>query len=103
MFHFWQDFLKKAVFVGFGGHFVEVKLKFLVTYLVALLILPILFCVLLNRLVCQVNLETAISLQRVEIRRGADVSLGVPVGLLDTIDGSEEKIMSDVKLSTFIQ
>ena len=76
-------------------------MKFLVTYFVSFLVFTILVCILLYGLVCKMDKLVGVSFEREGDWRGADVSLGKPVGFKNAIDWGKKEKMSDIELSIF--
>jgi hypothetical protein len=82
---------------------VEITLKFLIANLVSLLIPAVFLGVLLNSIICEMDIQIS-ALFEAELRgRSSYVSFGEPIGFDNAIEGSEEHVMTDIKLSTFVK
>jgi len=56
MFHFWKNIIEKYLVLCCTNSFVEIALKFLITYFISFLIFPILIAIFLNCIIRKMNI-----------------------------------------------
>lgn len=78
-------------------------MKLVVGQFVACLILPIVLAVLLDRIVCEVNVDVFKVLKGKELGASPQIALGVPVGFEISVHNCYHHVVSDVKFSAVVK
>ena len=95
--HFGVDGLVEA-FVSFFGVFFDVGAEFIVADLIAFFVLAVVWQVLLDCIVGQVD-ASAVVLQRVLVRCRSDVALPVPVALDESVHAGHHDVVAQVEFA----
>jgi hypothetical protein len=82
---------------------VHVSLELIVADFVSFFVFSIPLTILLNGVICQVNHFIPDIFDIVLIRAGSDVTLAKPIGPHKPMKSTDHHIVSDVKLSTFVE
>lgn len=78
-------------------------MKFLIRYLVSLLVFTVLLGILLDCVVGKVHEKIGVSFEAEKRRSSSDVTLRKPICLSNSIKACQQHIMPNIKLSTFIK
>ncbi len=102
IFHFGEDVLKEVILLVGICNF-KIFLKILIWQFIALFILSIIRSVFLYSVICQVNQWISVTFETELWWRSSDIPFFVPIELVNTVDASDQSVMSDIELSLLIE
>ena len=82
---------------------IEVPLEVIDRHLIAILKLPVIFCVLLNCIVCQVNIFVGKIINRVLFRAGPKITVSIEEAFLIPVNGCHQAITPYIKFPAINQ